>query len=358
MKQCYRLGMVLVASIVFGLNAWAEMPKITGNPVIDSPQLLEWPADRGMVTPNLNDPTSNTLFDFHGTISACDLVLSTEGNYYPALHDVWPIFLEKFKDQPLHNCFYTTSPPIIVEQIQNQILEFGNLYITCMPSVAVATRAVMDKLVQADYADGPVYPLYQDRGAVILVKKGNPKQIRSVWDLGRKDVRLVTPNPKLEPGAFQNYLTTLYGIAAHDKHPPKDISAEALINSIFNNTGDDAYKWLAGARIHHRDLPWSVAYGRADATIILYHLGLFTVQTFPDIFDVVPLGGTVAHPHPPEGTSIGTRFLVRIKGNWSARQLEAREKLVGTLLSDDFTKILEKRGLHRPKGFMPIKSGT
>ncbi len=358
MKAHYQLGLALIVSIVFGLNAWAETPKITGNPVIDAPKLLEWPPDRGMVTPNLNDPTSNTLFDLHGTLSSCDLVLSTEGNYHPALQDVWPIFLAKLEDQPLHNCFYTTSPPIIVEQIQNQILEFGNLYITCRPSVAIATKAVMDKLVQAGYADGPVYSLYQDRGAVILVKKRNPKHIRSVWDLGNKDVRLVTPNPKLEPGAFQNYLTTLYGIAAHDKRPPKDISAEALINSIFDNTGDDAYKWLAGARIHHRDLPWSVAYGRADAAIILYHLGLFTVQTFPDIFDVVPLGGTVADPHPLEGTSIGTRFLVRIKGNWSARQLEAREKLVGTLLSDDFTKILEKRGLHRPKGFMPMKSGT
>lgn len=358
MENYYPFGMVIVASIVFGLNAWAEMPKITGNPIIDTPQLLDWPADRGLVTPNLNDPTSNTLFDLHGIISSCDLVLSTEGNYHPALHDVWPIFLAKFKDQPLHNCFYTTSPPIIVDQIQNQILEFGNLYITCKPSVAVATRVVMDKLVHAEHADGPVYPLYQDRGAVILVKKGNPKQILSVWDLGRKDVRLVTPNPKLEPGAFENYLTTLYGIAAHDKQPSKQMSAEALINSIFNNAGDDVHKWLAGTRIHHRDLPWSVAYGKADAAIILYHLGLFTAQTFVDIFDVVPLGGTVADPHPLEGTSIRARFLVRIKGNWSARQLEAREKLVETLLSDDFTKILEKRGLHRPEGFIPMKSGA
>ena len=358
MKGYYLFGMIMVASTVFGLNAWAEMPKIMGNPVIDTPQLLDWPADRGKVTPNLNDPTSNMLFDFHGTISSCDLVLSTEGNYHPALLDVWPIFLEKFKDQPLHNSFYTTSPPVVVEQIKNQALAFGNLSLTCTPSVAVASRVVMDKLVHAGYTDGPVYPLYQDRGAVILVKKGNPKQIRSVWDLGRKDVRLVTPNPKLEPGAFENYLTTLYGIAAHDKHPPKQMSAEALINSIFNNSGDDAYKWLAGARIHHRDLPWSVAYGKADAAIILYHLGLYAVQTFPDIFDVVPLGGTVADPHPLEGTIISTRFVVRIKGNWSARQLEAREKLVETLLSGDFSKILEKRGLHRPEGFMPMEGGA
>ncbi len=358
MKENYLFGMVIVASTVFGMNAGAEMPKITGSPIIDTPRLLDWPADQGLVTPNLNDPTSNTLFDLHGAISSCDLVLSTEGNYHPALHDVWPIFLAKFKDQPLHNCFYTTSPPVVIDQIQNKMLEFGNLYITCMPSVAVATKVVIDKLVHAGYADGPVYPLYQDRGAVILVKKGNPKQIRSVWDLGRKDVRLVTPNPKLEPGAFGNYLNTLYGIAARDEHRPKRMSAETLISSIFNDADHDACKWLAGVRIHHRDLPWSVAYGRADAAIILYHLGLFTMQTFPDIFDVVPLGGTIADPHPLEGTSISIRFLVRIKGNWSARQMEAREKLVETLLSDDFTGILEKRGLQRPEGFVPMKSGS
>jgi hypothetical protein len=111
-------------------------------------------------------------------------------------------------------------------------------------------------------------------------------------------------------------------------------------------------------RIHHRDLPWSVAYGKADAAIILYHLALFALQTFPDTFDIVPLGGTVADPHPLEGTIISTRFMVRIKGNWSARQLEACEKLVETLLSDDFSKILQRRGLLRPEGFMLMEGGA
>jgi hypothetical protein len=60
------------------------MPAITGRPIIDMPQLLEWPTDRGVVEPSLNDPTSNTLFDLHGETSFCDLLLSTEGNYHPA----------------------------------------------------------------------------------------------------------------------------------------------------------------------------------------------------------------------------------------------------------------------------------
>jgi Bacterial extracellular solute-binding protein len=318
---------------------------------------LAWPADRGWVTPNLNDPTSNTLYDVHAEIASCDLILSTEGNYHPALHDIWPIFLAKFKDQPLRNWLYTTSPPVCVAQLENRILQIGNLSITCRPSVVVATKKVVDQLLQKGFTAGAAIPLYQDRGAVILVKRGNPKQILSVWDLGRPDVRLVTPNPELEPGAFGNYSRTIYNLAAADPIPPAQLSAARLIDHIFNGGSGDPYKWLAGPRLHHRDLPWSVAYGRADAAVILYHLGLYTRQTFPDLFDLVPLGGTVADPQPLPGTVITTRYLVRIKGNWTPRQLAAREKLVQTLLSPDFTQILAKRGLLRPQPEVPAGSG-
>jgi hypothetical protein len=341
----------LAFSILCVLMAWAEMPKITGKPVIDAPQVLPWQTDQETVTPDLYDPTSNMLLDLHGVVSSCDLVFSTEGNYHPALYDIWPIFLSKFRNYPLQNVFYTTSPPITFDQIKNQTLQFGNLHITCRPSVAVATGAAIDKLVVVGYTEGPVYPLYRDRGAVILVKKGNPKHIQSVWDLGRNDVRFVTPNPVNEAGAFGSYLSTLYEIAANDKQPPEKMTAELLTNRIYNSVGDDPYKWLAGPRIHHSDLPWSVAYGRADAAIILYHLGLFAWQSFPEIFDIVPLGGTVADPQPLMGTDIRDRFIVRIKGNWSTRQLEAQDKLIETLLSHEFTMILEKRGLSRPVGF-------
>lgn len=342
-------GVILVVLLCsLAGNAMAELPQITGKPVLDAPPLLEWPTDRGTLSPNLNDPTSNILYDFHAQISSCELVLSTEGNYHPALADIWPIFLAKFKDRPLKNWFYTTSPPVALDQVERQMLQVGNLYASCRPAVVVATRRIIDKLRQAGHAEGPDLPLYKDRGAVLLVKRGNPKRLQSVWDLARPEVRVVTPNPDLEPGAWKNYLHTLYNIASHDPRPPRGMSAERLIKAIFSSLPPDRYKWLAGNRIHHRDLPWSVAYGRGDAGIIYYHLGRFTKQTFPDKFDLVPLGGTVDDPQPLLGTVIQTRFLVRIKGDWTARQLEARETLIETLLSDDFTRILGKRGLSRP----------
>jgi hypothetical protein len=346
------LGITILLIVTTG--AFAEMRPITGKPVIDSPEMLKWPYDNGTVTPNLNDPTSNTLHDFHAEISSCDLCLSSEGNYHPALRDVWPIFLAKFKDRPLQNWFYTTSPPVALPQLDRQVVQFGNLYARCRPQVVVATGKVMKRLQEAGQTDGLPFPLYRDRGSVILVKKGNPKNINSVWDLGRKDVQYVSPNPALEPGAFDNYANTIYNIAENDPKRPGDMTPERLIDTILNGASGNPHKWLAGPRIHHRDVPWSIAYGKADAGLIMYHLGLYIQGTFPEVFDIVPLGGTIAEPQPLKGTIIGTRFVVRIKGDWTPRQIEARDKLIQTLLSDDFTKILIRRGMLRPDGFVPM----
>jgi hypothetical protein len=356
MRILYLVGLVAMVMGIVTLPAWAELPKITGKPVIDAPALLDWPADQGLLTPNLNDPTANVLNDVHAQIGTCDLVLSTEGNFHPALRDIWPQYLARFKNQPLVNWVYTTSPPISYEQLQHGVVQVGNLSITCRPSLVIASRKVIEKLMKAGYTEGPAIPLLQDRGSVILVKKGNPKGIHSVWDLGQSGVRLVTPNPDLEPGAFANYAATLAGIAAHDPHPPKGMSAARLVELIFNGGSGDPEKWLAGPRIHHRDLPWSVAFGKADAAIIFYHLGLFTQQTFPGRFDLVPLGGTLADPRPLEGSVVQPRYVVRIKGDWTPRQTEAREGLVETLLSPDFTRVLEQRGLLRPQGMGELPS--
>jgi hypothetical protein len=333
--------------------AYADMPTITGKPLIDTPSVLEWPLDNGLAVPNLHNPSSNMLYDLHGKVDSCDLVLSTEGNYHMALHDIWPLVLAKFKDDPLHNALYTTSPPVVVQQMEKSLVQFDNLDIRCRPSVAVANKIVLDKLAAAGLTDGEPRALYEDRGVVILVKKGNPKQIASVWDLGKNGVRLVTPNPDLESGAYQNYLDAIYSIAKADPKPPKDWTAEKLINTIFNGASGDPHKWLAGPRIHHRDEPWSVAYGRADAAVILYHIGNYTKKSFPDTFDMVSLGGTADNPQPLDGTKIVKRFVVALKGDWTPKQKAAQAALIDTLMSDDFTKALVNHGLKRPAPKMP-----
>ena len=346
---------ILLSCVAFLTLPAVAAPTITGTPVTDAPPILKWEFDQGSQTPSLHDEVSNVLWDFHGNLNSCDLMLSTEGNYHMALRDIWPDFLAKFKDQPLVNAFYTTSPPVVVAQIANSVVQFGNLYAKCSPSVAVANKTVIDKLVAMGVTDGTVYPLYKDRGLVILVKRGNPKDIKSVWDLGRANVNLVTPNFKMETGAFQNYSDSIYNIAQNDPYTPFTQNADSLFNTLFNGSSGNSHKWLQGARIHHRDEPWSVAYGKADAAVIYYHLGLFAKQTFPDTFDLVPLGGTLDNPRPLAGTVTTERYVVALKGNWNRRQLEARHVLIKTLLSEQFTHVLEKRGLQRPDDFIPAE---
>lgn len=347
----------LVATLLSVLNTpvSAAPPPITGTPAIDTPNLLLWPADRGNVTPNLNDPTSNVLDDLHGDVSSCDFVFSSEGNYHPALRDVWPIFLAKFKQEPLKNALYTTSPPVFAPQTQNGVLQFGNLYTYCRPQLAAGSMKAVRSLINAGQTVGEPIPFYQDRGNVILVKRGNPKHIQSVWDLARRNVFYVSPNPTLEPGAFGNYLNTIYGIASNDPKPPAGMTPDRLINAVFNDSRQAPNKWLAGARIHHRDVPWSIAYGKADAGLLLYHLARYTKQTFPDQFDIVPLGGTEEDPQPLPGSTAGVRYMIRVKGDWNERQQEATETFIRTLMSDRFTQILEARGLQRPPGFAPVE---
>ena len=344
--------------VIFGLavaNAIAaEPPAITGTPIVDTARVLLWPNDRGDVKPNLNDTTSNLLFDFHGELNECDFVLSSEGNYHPALHDLWPIFLAQFKDHPLKNAFYSTSPPVFTEQTQNGVLQFGNLYAKCRPQLAVAGIEEIKKLQEAKLTEGEPVPFYEDRGEVILVKKGNPKHIQTVWDLGRADIHYVSPNPDKESGAFKSYLSTIYGIAAKDPHPPAGMTPEKLIDALFNSPKVQD-KWLTGTRIHHRDVPWSIAYGKADAGVIIYHLGRFTQQTFPEQFDIVPLGGSVDNPQPLPGTTTTVRYVVRVKGEWNPRQTEATQAFINALLSDEFTAILQKQGLRRPANYSKAK---
>ena len=331
------------------------VPKITGTPKIVSPDLLQWPGEISGVTPNLTEPTANRLNDLHGQVGRCDMVLSTAGNYHMALRELWKDYLSKnAKSLDIKTWYYTTSPPISPAQIKNSTVQFGNLKLDCVPQVAVGPKKLMKKLKAQGIIDGKPVNIIKNYGNVILVKKGNPKHIKTVWDLGRSDVTLVTPNPKMEGGSFGNFSGSIYNVAKNDPNPPKGMTAEKLFDSIFNtdqsNCGSEDHKcrWVSGKRIMHREQPWAVYSGHADAGFIFYHLALYFVRIFPDQFEIIPIGGTSEHPKPAKGNKVGVLQAVRIKGNWTKNQKAAQEKLMKSFQSDSFTKILAKHGIRRP----------
>lgn len=183
---------------------------------------------------------------------------------------------------------------------------------------------------------------------MLLVKKGNPKHVATIWDLNRDDIRVITPHPSFEAGSFSLYAKSIFDIAKYDHNPPPGVTAEDLFNTIFNGVSSDPDKWLTGNRIHHREIPWSIAYGKADAAVIFYHLALHAGITFPDLFDVVSLGGTLKEPEPLPGNHTEILYAIRIRGNWTEKQQIATEKLMELFQSYEFSAILRKHGLDRP----------
>ena len=92
--------------------------------------------------------------------------------------------------------------------------------------------------------------------------------------------------------------------------------------------------------------------GNADAGLMFYHLALFTKRSFPTLFDIVPLGGTLRNPVPLEGNKVGKMFAVRITGRWTEEQKQYRENLLALYTSGIFSNILASHGLLRPPEFV------
>ncbi|MGF1531926.1 MAG: molybdate ABC transporter substrate-binding protein, partial [Puniceicoccaceae bacterium] len=324
-------------------------PSISGAPQLDQPPILRWPPDLAFVEPDLSEPTANNLHDLHGVIggqNGFDLVLSTSGNYHMALREFWyEVFLPE--NPSVQSWFYTTSPPISLTHAKNGSVTFGNLRLVARPQVAVGPRALMDELMDSGLPAAEPIAIIRNRGNVLVVRRGNPKNIHSVWDLAKEGVKLVTPNPDQEPGSFGNYSRSLYQIALNDPNPPEGMTAEDLFNAIFNNPKSG--KWLAGSRIHHRETPWSLIHGEADVAVLFYHLARYVVDLFPDDLEIVPLGGSVNDPDPLPGNNVATLFAVPIEGEWTERQLRNQQALLEGFQSEAFAEILARHHLNRPR---------
>ena len=70
---------------------------------------------------------------------------------------------------------------------------------------------------------------------VFLVRKGNPKNIKDWDDLTKKDVSVITPNPKTSGGARWNYLAA-WAYAAH-KNNGDQVAAKDFVSKLYANVG-------------------------------------------------------------------------------------------------------------------------
>jgi sulfate/thiosulfate-binding protein len=68
---------------------------------------------------------------------------------------------------------------------------------------------------------------------VFMVRKGNPKQIKDWSDLIRKDISVITPNPKSSGGARVNYLAAWH--YAMSKHHNNEAAAKEFMHKLYKN---------------------------------------------------------------------------------------------------------------------------
>ena len=292
--------------------------------------VLEWPAETVLDEDQIErwcEPGSNHVLDFHGDPLKAKLVVFSDGNHHMALQDALKVFYQQHPQ--VDDIFYASTPPYpIINLLKKGAIRLGNMTLSVHPHVFISPPKVMQRLKQAGFIKQHVF-LAQNQGSVLLIPRNNPKNIQTLQDLMREDIRFFISNPETERTSYSGYRLTLEGLAEH-----QGLRVNNFCDAVFGKNV------VFGERIHHREAPEAVAQGSADVAIVYYHLALRYTRIFPDTFDIIPLGGTKESPQPPKENLIARIHLglVGDGGEWG-------EEFMRFMQSDVVAKIYSYHGL-------------
>jgi hypothetical protein len=216
------------------------------------------------------------------------------------------------------------------ESVRKQEQESGNLCLSVVPQVMISPAPILDRVMVAGRMQAHL-PFMRSLGNVLLVRKGNPKAIRSIADLARPDVKLFLSNPVTETASYQVYAESL-----------KALSGRAgLMLDFLSDPAESSSRVAYGERIYHREAPQTIAEGRADVAFLYYHLALRYTRIFPEWFELVAVDDTPANkPAPGNVVSHFHAGIIDDGGEWGTRLLEF-------LVSDNVERIYRHHGLLR-----------
>jgi ABC-type molybdate transport system substrate-binding protein len=228
-------------AITISLFAQATPPwsKGEGNPA----------ADKGY---EFQVPDIDNIADLHGNPDAARLVLFIGGNQFFVLPELVSAFLKQHPDLQSH-IFYETLPPgILLKQIQSHnTITLGNFTFAIQPDVYEADFTVVADMEKRNLVEKPM--AYATNILSIMISAGNPKQIHSLQDLGRTDVRLSMPNPQWE------------GIAKQIGDALRKAGGDSLFHSVYEAKVQDGSSYLT--QIHHRQTAMRIMRGESDAGV-------------------------------------------------------------------------------------------
>ena len=267
-------------------------------------------------------PGSNWVLDFHGDPATAGLALFSDGNHHMALEAAVRAFVEAHP--AVGDLFYTTTPPApLIDALKGDGLALGNLRISRKPDVFIGPDNIIEGLHDSGWLSEH-RPFAESRGNVLLVRKGNPKKIGAIGDLLSDEVTLTCSNPVSETASYSVYREAVVNLAR-----AAGVDEAALVEKLS----------VAGPRtvhsqvIHHREVPELIGGGYADAAMIYYHLALRYTRIFPDVFELIDIGGILTDQPVPGNPT--TRYHVGIVGDggeWGAEfyrfmQAEAAQSL-------------------------------
>ena len=129
----------------------------------------------------------DTMVDFHGSVTAPELVIYASGNNFFAYKKLVDLFGEKHP-QWRGKVFYETLPPgLLLKQLQNGgTITSGNLTFTVRPDILMAEKAASEQWVNRGFLAAPVVS-FATNDLTIMVPAGNPAHIAGLADLGRPE---------------------------------------------------------------------------------------------------------------------------------------------------------------------------
>jgi sulfate/thiosulfate transport system substrate-binding protein len=160
------------------------------------------------------------------------------------------------------------------------------------------TRLVTDKIVASDWNSDQYKGMITDSVAVIGVRKGNPKNIKTWDDLIKPGVQVLTPNPFTSGGAKWNILA---GWGAKSSKGADAAAGKAYLQKLFANVPVQDSSGRASLQ--------TFASGKGDAIISYENEAIFAQQhgqaidyTVPDATILIenPIAVTTTSAHPTQ----------------------------------------------------------
>jgi len=239
-------------------------------------------------------PPFDEIADLYGDVVDPQLTIFCGGNQFMVVPDLVAAFKRAYPRYT--RVFVETLPPgKLASQIESGALIMGSLRIDAKPDVYTAGRAQIGELQRQKRWFAGTYD-YAANELAIMVRAGNPRRIKGLADLGRRDVRVSMPNPAFE------------GIARQIVAALRKAGGESLERTVMQTKVADKSTILT--EIHHRQSPLNILEGRADAAPVWStesyfqeHVLHFPVQTVPipaaqNARATYTAGVLAAAPHP------------------------------------------------------------